>query len=217
MLFFWSITCNLLAYMIFSITSKSNYRERNYAEIYTNSSKFNDLQDNAFVWKGEAYVSDIKSVLVRFLGIEKAERALSLFFNKYKLPKDTQLADARLVNFSEKLLTGSIGSASAKILIDSVIKEEQVSLVEVLRILEESKENIVRNKLLTEKSQELSLMSSKLRDVNKELIDKDKQKDEFLDTVAHELKTPITGIRAATELLMDEEGEMSTDSKVSVS
>ena len=78
--FFWSITCNLLAYMIFSITSKSNYRERNYAEIYTNSSKFNDLQDNAFVWKGEAYVSDIKSVLVRFLGIEKsATRALSSF------------------------------------------------------------------------------------------------------------------------------------------
>ena len=206
--FFWSILFNLLGYLTFSIISKGNYRERNYAEMFVDITNFTALQDNALVWKGEAYVADIKSVLVRFLGEKKAARALKLFFTKYKLPQDIQLADARLINFSEKLLTGSIGSASAKILIDSVVKEEQISLVEVLRILEESKENIVSNKILTEKSDELSQLSSKLKDVNKELVVKDKQKDEFLDTVAHELKTPITGIRAATELLMDDEDNM---------
>ena len=140
------------------------------------------------VWKGEAYVADIKNVLVRFLGEKRANRALNIFFTKYNLPQDTQLADARLINFSEKLLTGSIGSASAKILIASVVKEEQISLVEVLKILEESKENIVSNKVLLEKSNELTQLSSKLKDANEELISKDKQKDEFLDTVAHELK-----------------------------
>lgn len=211
--FFWSTVFNLLSYLIFSITSKGNYRERNYAEMFVDSKNFTALQDSALVWKGEAYVADIKSVLVRFLGEHKATRALKLFFTKYKLPQDTQLADARLINFSEKLLTGSIGSASAKILIDSVVKEEQISLVEVLRILEESKENIVSNKILLEKSDELSQLSSKLKEVNEELIAKDKQKDEFLDTVAHELKTPITGIRAATELLMDDEDEMPLELK----
>ena len=45
-----------------------------------------------------------------------------------------------------------------------------------------------------------------MKQANEELISKDKQKDEFLDTVAHELKTPVTGIRAATELLMDDDG-----------
>jgi len=93
------------------------------------------------------------------------------------------------------------------------VKEEQISLVEVLKILEESKENIVNNKVLREKSEELSQLSSKLKNVNEELISKDKQKDEFLDTVAHELKTPITGIRAATELLMDEDDDMPRDMK----
>lgn len=204
--FFWSMSCNILCYLVFSLLYKGNYRERNYAEMFVDSSNFSTLQDSALVWKGEAYVADIKSVLVRFLGEKEASRALKVFFTKYNISPNTQLADARLINFSEKLLTGSIGGASAKILIANVVKEEQISLVEVLKILEESKENIVNNKVLREKSEELSQLSSKLKNANEELITKDKQKDEFLDTVAHELKTPITGIRAATELLMDDEG-----------
>lgn len=211
--FFWSMTFNILCYLVFSLTEKGNYRERNYAEMFVDSRNFSSLQDNALVWRGEAYVADIKNVLVRFLGENRATRALRIFFTKYKLPQDTQLADARLINFSEKLLTGSIGSASAKILIASVVKEEQISLPEVLKILEESKEHIVSNKVLKEKSDELSQLSTKLKEANQELISKDKQKDAFLDTVAHELKTPITGIRAATELLMDDGDDMPKDIK----
>ena len=60
---------------------------------------------------------------------------------------------------------------------------------------------------------ELSRLAQKLKEANEELISKDRQKDEFLDTVAHELKTPITGIRAATELLMDDD-EMPAEMKV---
>ncbi|WP_445957370.1 sodium:solute symporter family transporter [Yeosuana sp.] len=203
--FFWSMSANVVCYLIFSLTSKGNYRERNYAEMFVDSRNYSSLQDSALVWKGEAYVSDIKNVLNKFLGENRAQRALNLFFMKYKIPPNTQLADARLINFSEKLLTGSIGSASAKILIASVVKEEQISLVEVLKILDESKENIANNKILREKSEELSILALKLKQANEELISKDKQKDEFLDTVAHELKTPITGIRASTELLIDED------------
>ncbi|MHA7844327.1 MAG: ATP-binding protein [Winogradskyella sp.] len=211
--FFWSMLVNLFCYMTFSVVKKGNYRERNYAEMYVDSKNYSDLQDGALVWKGEAYVADIKKVLVKFLGDARTERALKLFFRKYDLPLDTQMADARLINFSEKLLTGSIGSASAKILISSVVKEDEVSLVEVLKILEESKETIARNKLLREKSNELTKLTNQLKDANEELIEKDKQKDEFLDTVAHELKTPITGIRATTELLMDDDDDMSTEIK----
>lgn len=211
--FFWSMLVNILCYVVISVTIKGNYRERNYAEMFVDSKNYTALQDSALVWKGEAYVAEIRNVLTKFLGEARTERALNLFFRKYNLPLDTQMADARLINFSEKLLTGSIGSASAKILIASVVKEEEVSLVEVLKILEESKETIARNRLLKEKSEELTKLTSKLKDANQELIAKDKQKDEFLDTVAHELKTPITGIRAATELLMDDQDEMPIEIK----
>jgi len=206
--FFWSMLVNVSCYMVISVITKGNYRERNYGEMFVNNSNYGELQDNALVWKGEAYVTAIRNVLSKFLGEQKTQRALNLFFRKYNLPLDTQMADARLINFSEKLLTGSIGSASAKILISSVVKEDEVSLVEVLKILEESKETISRNKLLRDKSKELTILTKRLKEANEELLEKDKQKDEFLDTVAHELKTPITGIRATTELLLDDDEHM---------
>jgi signal transduction histidine kinase len=202
--FFWSMTVNLVLYMYFSLNSRGNYRERNYAEMFVDSKNYASLQDGAYVWKGEAYVEDIKDVLAKFLGEEQAQKALKVFFTKYDVPHNTQFADAKLIHFSEQLLTGSIGSASAKILISSVVKEEEVSLKEVLKILEESKEAIAESKVLKEKSEELEDLTDQLKDANQELIEKDKQKDEFLDTVAHELKTPLTGIRASTELLLDD-------------
>ena len=202
---FWCLLFNSLVYLFVSVSFKGDYRERNYAEMYVDIDKYINNHENAFVWKGTAYVSDIQKVLKRFLGEERTNRALSIFKMKYNIAPDNLLADARLVKFAENLLTGHIGTASAKILIESVTKEDKISLPEVLKILEESKENLIINKKLTETSNELKELSSKLKIANENLVLKDKQKDEFLDTVTHELRTPITAIRAASEILHDDD------------
>lgn len=202
---FWSLLFNTLIYFAVSVSFKGNYRERNYAEMYVDIDKYSTNHENAFVWKGTAYTSDIQKVLVRFLGEDRTKRALNIFNTKYNLDITQDLADARLVKFAENLLTGHIGTASARILISSVVKEEKVTLPEVLKILEESKENIIINKKLIETSNELKKMSTQLKNANENLIIKDKQKDEFLDTVTHELRTPITAIRAASEILHDDD------------
>jgi signal transduction histidine kinase len=202
---FWSLFFNMISYFAISVSFKGNYRERNYAEMFVDIDKYNTNHEDAFVWKGTAYISDIQKVLLRFLGEAKTKRALSIFNLKYNIDKDVTTADARFIKFAENLLTGHIGTASAKILISNVVKEDKISLTEVLRILEESKENILVNKKLTETSNELKLISTKLKDANQELVNKDVQKDEFLDTVTHELRTPITAIRAASEILHDDD------------
>ncbi|MFI0490492.1 ATP-binding protein [Flavobacterium sp.] len=203
--FFWSIFFNAMSYFAISVSFKGNYRERNYAEMFVDIDKYITNHEDAFVWKGTAYISDIQKVLQRFLGEERTKRALSIFKLKYNIDKNTTMADARFIKFAENLLTGHIGTASAKILISSVIKEDKISLPEVLKILEESKENIIVNKELTETSNELKKISEQLKNANQELINKDHQKDEFLDTVTHELRTPITAIRAASEILHDDQ------------
>lgn len=202
---FWSMLFNTLTYFAVSVSFKGNYRERNYAEMYVDIDKYSTNHENAFVWKGTAYTSDIEKVLIRFLGTERTKRALNIFNLKYNVDKNQELADARLVKFAENLLTGHIGTASARILISSVVKEEKITLPEVLKILEESKENIITNKKLLETSNELKEITSQLQKANETLVRKDIQKDEFLDTVTHELRTPITAIRAASEILHDDD------------
>jgi signal transduction histidine kinase len=173
--------------------------------MFVDISRYITNHENAFIWKGTAYRNDIEKVLIRFLGEERTKRAMNIFNVKYNVDKNVELADARLIKFSENLLTGHIGTASARILISSVVKEEKISLPEVLKILEESKENIIINKKLTETSNELKEITAKLQNANLSLMVKDKQKDEFLDTVTHELRTPITAIRAASEILHDDD------------
>ncbi|MCZ8197570.1 MAG: ATP-binding protein [Flavobacterium sp.] len=202
---FWSLFFNTITYFAVSVSFKGNYRERNYAEMFVDISRYITNHENAFIWKGTAYRNDIEKVLIRFLGEERTKRAMNIFNVKYNVDKDIELADARLIKFSENLLTGHIGTASARILISSVVKEEKISLPEVLKILEESKENIIINKKLTETSNELKEITAKLQNANLSLMVKDKQKDEFLDTVTHELRTPITAIRAASEILHDDD------------
>lgn len=211
--FFWSMFFNTMIYLSVSISQKGNYRERNYAEMFVNNS-YDSLQESAYVWKGEAYVSDIRNLLIKFLGIQRTERALNLFYRKHDLPPTLKKADSRLINFSEKLLTGSIGGASSRILIASVVKEQPVTLVEVLEILEESKKTISTNKFLRQRSDELTALTDELKKANEELKLQDKIKDEFLDTVAHELKTPITSIRAASEVLLDNDQDMPNDLRI---
>ncbi len=202
---FWSLLFNTITYFAVSVSFKGNYRERNYAEMFVDINKYITNHENAFIWKGTAYRNDIEKVLIRFLGEERTKRAMNIFNVKYNVDKNQELADARLIKFSENLLTGHIGTASARILIASVVKEEKITLPEVLKILEESKENIIINKKLTETSNELKEITAKLQNANQSLMLKDKQKDEFLDTVTHELRTPITAIRAASEILHDDD------------
>lgn len=201
--FFWSMVFNVMFYLIFSVLRKGNYRERNYAEMVVNASSIGELEENAFVWRGEAYKSEIEKVLIRFLGEKNTARALKIFYRKYDIDPHQEEADARLVNFSEKILTGSIGAASAKLMIGQVVKEQPVSLPEVLKVLEENKETISANKQLQQQSYDLKRVTERLKEANLALIEKDQQKDEFLDTVAHELKTPTASIRAASEVLAD--------------
>ena len=202
--FFWSMVANSFVYVFISLGIVSHYRERNYAEMVVNLNYQFDSED-AFVWKGKADIDAIKELLVRFLGERQVEKAIAKFNENNSRFREIENEDARFINFSEKLLTGTIGAASAKILLSNVTHEQPVSLYELLEILEENRAALLSNKKLKEKSQQLAKITDELQKANQELIEQDEIKDSFLDTVAHELKTPIASIRASSELLVEED------------
>jgi signal transduction histidine kinase len=199
---FWSLFVNLLLFFIVSLYSKRNAQEIFQAEIFVDIFKHAGGSENT-VWKGTAYLPDLRSLLQNFLGASRSEKLLNNYAVRHKIPTDIKRADPRLVTFSEKILAGIIGSASARIMVSSVTKEEEVKIEEVLHILRESQQMIELNKELRKKSTELQKTTQQLTIANEQLKDMDEKKDEFLYTVTHELRTPITSIRAMAEIVYD--------------
>jgi signal transduction histidine kinase len=103
----------------------------------------------------------------------------------------------------ETQLTGAIGSASARVMVASVVEEEALELDDVMRILEEASQ-------LRAYSQALERATAELRAANEQLKSLDHLKDDFMSSVTHELRTPLTSIRALSEMMLDDE-EMPTE------
>jgi signal transduction histidine kinase len=134
-------------------------------------------------------------MLERFLGRKRTQAALDKYAMAYGINKNQRLTrDPGLVNHVEKLLAGAIGSASARVMVASVVKEEPLGIQEVMNILDETRQAIVY-------SHELERTTAELRAANQRLQELDRLKDEFISTVSHELRTPLTAIRSLAEII----------------
>lgn len=205
--FFWSMFVNTSLYVFVSLISKQSNLERSQAELFVNIYNYSESVESSVVWKGKAFFPDVQSLLSRFLGEQRANYELRTFTEKNNIQLDeSEELDSRVVRHVEKLLSNMIGSASARILVASVTKEDQISMEDVVDILEESQKLMVLNKELNQTSQELKRLSDALKLTNQKLKKNDLLKDEFLYTVTHELRTPLTSIKALSELLTDDEG-----------
>lgn len=203
--FFWSMFINILLYVLGSLYTKSSNQEEIQAELFINVSKYKTAFETSVNRTGQIKIKEIKSLMEQFLGQEKTKQLLTNFSKRYQLnllQEDTN-ADQRLITYAEKILSGVIGSASSRILIESIVKEEEISLNEVVEILKESQQFISLNKELQQKSEQLKKASDALELANMQMKEAEIIKDDFLYSITHELRTPLTSIRAFSEILYD--------------
>jgi signal transduction histidine kinase len=153
-------------------------------------------------WQGKAQVSDLLPLAGRFLGVEQAHRLFADYARRVGVSGVDQIpADARLVQFVETQLAGAIGSASARVMVASVVEEEALDIDDVMRILDEASQLRAYSHALEEKSHSLERATAELREANDQLKSLDRLKDDFMSSVTHELRTPLTSIRALSELM----------------
>jgi len=149
-------------------------------------------------------VNDLLALLGRFLGPDRAQEAFASYARSRGAKSVNALAaDANLVHYAESLLAGAIGSASARVMVASVVEEEPLGLDEVMNILDEASQVLAYSRQLEQKSRELEAATNELRGANQRLQELDRLKDDFISTVTHELRTPLTSIRAFSEILND--------------
>ncbi len=192
---FWSILVNLSVYIAVSVFGRPRAIEHTQAALFVDVFKYSGETGDSLFRRGTVNLPDLRSLLSRFLGKARADEALSGYAEKHHINWDDQMtADADLVGHAEKLLTGAVGSASARIMVSSVVKEEPLGIEEVLNILDETRQVIAY-------SRELEKATAELKEANIRLQELDRLKDDFISTVTHELRTPLTAVRSLAEIL----------------
>nr|WP_321529400.1 sensor histidine kinase [Sedimenticola selenatireducens] len=200
---FWSLTANIGTYLTVSLVKPPNAEETAQASLFVDAMKYD--RPAIGLWRGNAEVIELKRLASRFLGRHKVDTAFAEFASKRgKTYGPAQPADAETVHFAETLLTGAIGSASARVMVASVAQEEPLGLDEVMGILDEASRIRAYSKELERKSLELEAATTELREANTRLQELDQLKDDFMSSVTHELRTPLTSIRAFSEMLLDD-------------
>ena len=201
---FWSMTLNALVFALVSLVSFPLPLERlqgaQFVNVFDHSAQTRSW--NATVAESE----DLMIMAQRILG---ADEALQLFAGEARsqglpghLPEPTPAFLQRL----ERVLSGSVGAATAHAMIGQIVGGASVSVQDLMAVADESAQMLEYSSQLEAQSNELSKTAAQLRTANNKLMQISAQKDAFLSQISHELRTPMTSIRAFSEILRDTEG-----------
>ncbi|MDH5541191.1 MAG: ATP-binding protein, partial [Rhizobacter sp.] len=194
---FWSLLANVGLYVAVSLVRTPSAQETSQALLFVDVFDRTQTARPVF-WRGRAKVDDLLALAGRFLGTGRATRLFEDYARRRGAAGVRAIEpDARLVHFVETELGGAIGSASARVMVASVVEEETLDMDDVLRILDEASQ-------LRAYSQALEKATAELRAANERLESLDRMKDDFMSSVTHELRTPLTSIRALAELMVDD-------------
>ncbi|MGD1893283.1 MAG: histidine kinase dimerization/phospho-acceptor domain-containing protein, partial [Cyclobacteriaceae bacterium] len=199
---FWSLLFNTGLYVVVSLTQPLSMSERKQAELFVDVFQYSPRTLSPLEGMKVVLTADIEELLAKFLGRSGTRTLMNTFYQQYRINPQPE-ADYRLVNYAERLLAGVVGSSSANVMVMSVVRKDDLLLEDLFRVLDESQQLVYANQKLKQKSRELEQLSQQLKQANQELKKIDYLKDEFISTVTHEMRTPITSIRAFCEILQD--------------
>ncbi len=192
---FWSMSVNIALFIGVSLFSRQTAIERKQATLFVDVFKYSVELEKSSFWRATASVVDLRTLLERFLGKRRTDDALALYARKNHINLEQELiADAGLVSHAEKLLAGAIGSASALVMVRSVVEEEPLGMNEIMHILDETQQMIIYSRELEKATRDLEAANERLKEL-------DRLKNEFISTVTHELRTPLTSIRSLAEIV----------------
>lgn len=101
----------------------------------------------------------------------------------------------------ERRLAGSIGAATAHAMIDRVAGGMTLTVSDLMEVADEAQRAKEEAQRLETATTELERTARQLREANDKLTALSVQKDAFLGQISHELRTPMTSVRAFSEIL----------------
>jgi Na+/proline symporter len=194
---FWSLFLNTATLVVVSLVTSPSALERVQAALFTDLFR-SSASGSPSVIRGSATARDLRFVAERVFG---SARAQALFAGVPAVPPP------QFIDRLERELAGSIGAASAHVMLSKVVSGDAISIEEVFEMAGETRQAIEYSQELERTSEELRSTAAQLESANLRLRELDGQKDEFLSQVSHEVRTPMASIRSFSEILLEDDLE----------
>ena len=194
-----SMSINTLVFVLVSLITLPSPLEQLQGAQFVNVYQHSTQQKS---WSGGvAQSEDLMVMAQRILGASEAQALFQSAATRQGvsgyLPEPSEEFLAEL----EREMAGSVGAATAHAMVGQIIGGTPVSVHDLMAVADETAQMKVYSSELEIKSQELARTALQLRNANTKLTQLSVQKDAFLSQISHELRTPMSSIRAFSEIL----------------
>ena len=146
----WSLGTNCICYVIGSLVTRASVVEQRQAAVFV--AAVADAPYPAVPFEGQTPLADLVGLAETYLG---GGRALEAFRHHLDLPTlastDAALrvtADLDALRFTERLIAGAIGAASARVVVAGSLQKKLLSRTEAMAVLDEASQAIHFNRAL---------------------------------------------------------------------
>ena len=198
----WSLVLNTAAYTLGSIATFPGPVERVQGAAFVNV--FDGEARGGLGWsRGQPEPEALLEMAQRILG---EEPALAFFEAETRLQgKAGYLPDPTpdMVASLERRLAGAVGAATAHAMIAPLFGQATVTVEDLMAVANETAQIMEYSARLEAQQDQLGRTLRQLGEANALLTQLSEQKDAFLSQISHELRTPMTSIRAFSEILAE--------------
>ena len=135
---FWSLLANVGCLIFLSLRFRPTVEDRLRASTFLDP--YSERTASAGEWRGRIPVADLRTLAGRILGEASADRA----FTEYAASNTSTrtIADRAMLQFTERLLAGAIGAASARRMLTSALRGTGLDLSEAAMLLDETSQEL---------------------------------------------------------------------------
>jgi signal transduction histidine kinase len=200
----WSLLLNTLVFFVVSILSLPQPIERLQGAQFVNVFQHSGTAGS---WSGGlAQSEDLLIMSQRIMGSAEAQALFSGAARRQGIAGLLPEPTPDFLQELERSLSGSVGAATAHAMISQIVGGNTVSVEDLMAVADETAQIMEYSSRLEAKTEEQERTARQLREVNDKLTQLSVQKDAFLSQISHELRTPMTSIRAFSEIMRDTHG-----------
>ncbi|MBD8874562.1 PAS domain-containing hybrid sensor histidine kinase/response regulator [Rhodanobacter sp. DHB23] len=143
----WSLLANVASLVFVSLRWRPNLEERLHAALFV--APHAASRDGAGDWRGRVAVADLRTIAARIVGQRGTERAFAEYEQRRGHPlQPGEAADRALIQYTERLLAGAMGAASARRILMGMLSGSGLDIAEAMALMDEASQELRFNREL---------------------------------------------------------------------